>query len=601
MNKVNFKISYIIVILALVFFTSLEVYASSNSLTIKRLWGLNRYATSVKVALEGWQQSDNAILANGENFPDALCAAPLAKKYNAPILLTQNDSLPVETIDAIKQLKVKNIFIIGGVGVISSNIENELAAMSISVTRVFGQDRYETDVKVAELLDNVSEIAIVTGEDYADALSIAPIAVKKNMPVILIEHNAIPDVVKKYISSHNINKAYVVGVGSSIDASALVWLNNVEQINGQDKYQRNLSIIDMFKEDLSLENLYVATGENFADALSGSVLAGLNSNPMLLLGNNLESQEDFFTRNSAYISSINILGGTGAVSDDDIRNLTTPTNTTVLFKDKQLEQVIRDTTHKPSGDLLISDVRSITKLDAEGRCIHDISGIEKLTNLNTLLLGNRYNETTAKGEFNYITDISALQNLRNLTNLDLSGNQISDVNPLKNLTSLEKLDLSTNKVSNLNDIKGLTNLTSLDLFGDPITDISSLRSLLNLTNLNLGKTHISEISALNGLVNLTNLDLQGNEISDISALKDLVNLINLEIKENDINDISALKNLTNLTTLDLANNHVSDISAMKSLSKLTTLDFFIYGNGSSDLSALRSLTNLNTLYITAFE
>jgi putative cell wall-binding protein len=211
-------------IFTLLFF-SINVYASS---TTKRISGLNRYATSQAVALAGWQQSDYAVLANGEDFPDALSAAPLAKKYNAPILLTQKNVLPTETTNTLQQLKVKNVFVIGGTGVVSSAVENQLTSMGIVITRLAGQDRYETDIKVAKQLDNVTKIAIVTGEDFPDALSIAPIAVKENMPIILVAHNAIPDVVKNYINSQSISKVYVIGSGSSLDSAVTTGLSNVE-------------------------------------------------------------------------------------------------------------------------------------------------------------------------------------------------------------------------------------------------------------------------------------------------------------------------------------------------------------------------------------
>lgn len=49
-----------------------------------RLGRLDRYETSAQIAAKGWGKSDYAVIANGENFPGALSAAPLAKKHNAP-------------------------------------------------------------------------------------------------------------------------------------------------------------------------------------------------------------------------------------------------------------------------------------------------------------------------------------------------------------------------------------------------------------------------------------------------------------------------------------------------------------------------------------
>ena len=344
-KKFNLVVTSIIFTLSLSF--SINVYASS---TTNRISGLNRYATSASVALAGWQQSDYAVLANGEDFPDALSAAPLAKKYNAPILLTQKNVLPTETTNTLQQLKVKNVFVVGGTGVVSSTVENQLTSMGIVITRLAGQDRYETDIKVAKQLDNATKIAIVTGEDFPDALSIAPIAVKENMPIILVAHNAIPDVVKNYISSQSISKIYVIGSGSSLDSTITTGLSNVELITGSDKYQRNLAIIDKFKSDLDLSNVYVATGENFADALSGSILAGKNGNPMLLVGDDAFSSKDYLDKNSINMSNVNILGGTGAVKDSVINYLTGGINEAEFYYNRAKEYSVNKDFDKAIAD-----------------------------------------------------------------------------------------------------------------------------------------------------------------------------------------------------------------------------------------------------------
>lgn len=64
---------------------------------VKRLAGLDRYETAVQVSKQGWDTAETVIIVRGDDFADALAAAPLAYKYNAPILLTQTDSLNTDT------------------------------------------------------------------------------------------------------------------------------------------------------------------------------------------------------------------------------------------------------------------------------------------------------------------------------------------------------------------------------------------------------------------------------------------------------------------------------------------------------------------------
>ncbi|EET89415.1 leucine-rich repeat protein [Clostridium carboxidivorans P7] len=274
----------------------------------------------------------------------------------------------------------------------------------------------------------------------------------------------------------------------------------------------------------------------------------------------------------------------------------------VTFKDKSLEQEIRDEIEKPSGDIYQSDVDYITELYMANNKIKDFSGIENLTNLKQLNL--RESE---------INDISELKNLVKLQSIDLSYNKISDISALKNLTNLKKLNLGNNKVRDISVLSKLTNLQELNLgyipyhdFETPdpeanyneISDISALKNLTNLQTLNLGYTKIKDLNALKGLNNLKTLDLSGNQISDISSivnvLKELTSLNDLNLSTNEISNIDELNKLTSLKMLKLNSNKISNINRLKGLSNLQTLD--LSSNQISDTAnTLKELNNLNDL------
>ena len=77
----------------------------------KRVSGKDRYETALEIAKLSFDKNNNAILASGQVFADSLSAVSLTKKHNAPIILTQSDSL---TENAKKYLNDKNVFIVGG-------------------------------------------------------------------------------------------------------------------------------------------------------------------------------------------------------------------------------------------------------------------------------------------------------------------------------------------------------------------------------------------------------------------------------------------------------------------------------------------------------
>lgn len=94
MKKV--KLLVISAILGISLLVSTSVFAKNN-INVNRLAGQDRYGTSDAIVSQGWKQSDYAVLVNSENFPDAITASPLAKKYDAPILLTHPSILTDST------------------------------------------------------------------------------------------------------------------------------------------------------------------------------------------------------------------------------------------------------------------------------------------------------------------------------------------------------------------------------------------------------------------------------------------------------------------------------------------------------------------------
>ena len=409
MRKIKIILAFIFIFLLL----SVSVQASTTA----RLSGTDRYETSSKIALDGWTKSDYAILASGEDYPDALCATPLAGKYKAPILLTQKNSIPSFTLNVIKQLQIKNIFIIGGTGVVSQIVETELSSMGITVTRLWGQNRYETDIKVAEKLTDVSQIAVVTGEDYADALSISPIAIKENMAIILVPHNEIPKSVKDYLSNHNISKTYVIGKGTSIQNTD--GLTNITELNGKDKYQRNIAIINTFKSDLDLSAFYLATGENFPDALSGTILSGLKGNPLMLVGNDITDEKSLLQL-VAPNANIKILGGTSAVSDNTINNLISVATNSITLSVTEVAKNVNAVVKieaKDSNNIVFATGSGFI-ISSEGKLITNYHVIDGAYFADVILQdGSKYEVDGVLG-YSKLNDLAILK-LKNASNLPI--------------------------------------------------------------------------------------------------------------------------------------------------------------------------------------
>lgn len=317
------KIVSIVIGLLLVFTWNIGAFAAQVS---NRLGGDDRYRTAVEVSKAGWAVAQNVVLVTGEDYPDALCAVPLAKKLDAPILLTGKAALNAYTEGEISRLGARYVYIIGGQAVVSENVKKALESKGLTCKRLWGNDRYETSVEVAKYLDaNFAmsrEIAVVTGEGFADALSISPVAAAKAMPVILVPKDAVPSSIKSYIGSRQIERTHVMGGTDIISDGVSRQFPYSERILGYDKYERNIAAASKFSSYINYDTVYVASGNDYPDALAGSALAAKNSSMIMLTsGVNSYTQKNFINSKASSIKYIKALGGEAVVSSTSLQDL----------------------------------------------------------------------------------------------------------------------------------------------------------------------------------------------------------------------------------------------------------------------------------------
>lgn len=298
--------------------------------TTSRLGGSDRYETAVKISQAGWKSgSDYVVLANGQGFADALCANPIARSKDAPILLTESNSLNSSTLAELKRLNAKHVIVVGGTGVVPTAIENTIKTqLNADVTRYGGADRYETSVKIAKSLGNTSKIVLASGKDFADALSAGPAASIEGIPVILTQPDQLPTVTSDYIKSNtNLTKTYVIGETASVSASLYSTLKNPERFGGKDRFETNAKVIDGFKDDFDFSNLYLALGKGpigneFADSLTGGALAAKNKSALVITSSTISPYTTALLKDKFNTgSTLTILGGIGNITDSMVSTL----------------------------------------------------------------------------------------------------------------------------------------------------------------------------------------------------------------------------------------------------------------------------------------
>ncbi|MFC1963140.1 SBBP repeat-containing protein [Chloroflexota bacterium] len=237
----------------------------------------------------------------------------------------------------------------------------------------------------------------------------------------------------------------------------------------------------------------------------------------------------------------------------------------VTIPDDNLAAAMRDALGKsPGDDITQGELATLTTLNALGRGITNIAGIENCVNLTELYLHT-----------NLISDISTLSSLTSLTKLWLNDNQISDITALASLTNLTHLYLHNNQISDITALSSLPILNELQAYSNQISDITALSSLTSLIDLHISYNQISDISALSSLINLNYLTLQYNQISEISALTNLPSLLELYLHNNQISDITALVENSGFGVGDyiiLLNNNLDLLEGSEDLEAIVALE-----------------------------
>ncbi|MFR9193020.1 MAG: cell wall-binding repeat-containing protein [Anaerovoracaceae bacterium] len=306
------------------------VYGYSGNPDIYRVGGNNRYDTAIAIAEDGWEYADSVVLANGDDFADALAGVPLAVALDAPILVTRSDRIDNEILETIEKLNAGTIYILGGPGAISTEVERQLN--NYEIIRLAGDTRFETSVRIAEELARITGIEsqyvfVAYAHNYPDALAISSVAACMEAPIIYAPKNgSIDTTTANFLRSAHREKAVILGGPSVISNSVLnsiknTNVNNVSRLYGDNRYETCVRIYEEYGFMFDFSNIVVATGNDFPDALSGGAYAGKKWLPIILADNiHVQPAINNFVEDKL-VDIVYAIGGQGAVSDNAIKNM----------------------------------------------------------------------------------------------------------------------------------------------------------------------------------------------------------------------------------------------------------------------------------------
>ena len=135
-------------------------------------------------------------------------------------------------------------------------------------------------------------------------------------------------------------------------------------------------------------------------------------------------------------------------------------------------------------------------------------------------------------------DIENVENLTDITILNLHCNKLASLQGLPKFELLTELNLSSNEFHDVNvpELVHLPNLRSLDMSGNYIKNLDDLPYIPSIEVFSVAFNQISSLNGLDGFPYLQNLDIRGNSLEHVdsfASVQVLSSLRNMQLSSSD--------------------------------------------------------------------
>jgi putative cell wall-binding protein len=199
--------------------------------------------------------------------------------------------------------------------------------------RFAGANRYATaaEISFGTYPEDVPYAFVATGENFPDALAAGAAATFRSGPVLLVRRSSIPSATADELKSLRPQRIVVVGGEASVSkevAAALAQYATTKQVlryAGPDRYA-TAAAVSRQTFPAGVSTVYIATGSNFPDALSGVPATGIHPGPVLLVRGTSIPSVVVTELQRLKPQRVVILGGTAVVSAGVAAELAAITN-----------------------------------------------------------------------------------------------------------------------------------------------------------------------------------------------------------------------------------------------------------------------------------
>lgn len=192
-------------------------------------------------------------------------------------------------------------------------------AAAAETQRLAGVDRFATaaEISSSHFSPGVPAVFLATGLSFPDALAAGPAATRSNAPVLLLTRDRIPPATRSELERLTPRSLKVLGGPSVVSDAVLAELagltsGEVTRIAGTNRYE-TAAKISQSAFSPGVENLFLATGLGFPDALAAGPAAGRQAAPVLLTDPGLLPPATRAEIQRLAPKRITVLGGPGVI------------------------------------------------------------------------------------------------------------------------------------------------------------------------------------------------------------------------------------------------------------------------------------------------
>lgn len=349
--------------------------------------------------------------------------------------------------------------------------------------------------------------------------------------------NDLEDISSKNINISNCNLYECRRQGISIIAgeNIKIYNNEIHNINGT--IPQSGIDLEKNKEEQIINDIFIYENKFYSQASPNCILIWSNVGNVYIENNEFEGELKVNENNNKNNGLIHI-GENKHIGNYPVTFYGEDTDLTKTFLDENLKQAILKLVGKSTLDSIYeSDIAKIASDNVAGGKQLNLAnkGIKKLDGIEIFA---KYNLEWLYLDNNEIEDLTAISNIISLTKLNANNNKIEKIDALSKLTKLETISLINNNISDSSVFSNMNNLKYLYIKNNKINSLGSLMNNSVIKEIYSAENRIETIDILLKKDTLKIIDMRKNNIKHV--LEESIHANYLDVSENNISDLTFL-------------------------------------------------------------